>query len=109
MERECDNCGEIYNAKPADIKRGWGLTCSKKCAAEKREKSKPDYDKNKVRKNNIKRELWHSKVRKAYESMENKIRQKYPKWTDDQVWEEMYKKTNDDVFLSKEAKDLFIF
>lgn len=109
MKRNCDNCGTEYEAKPDDVKRGWGLTCSKKCAAEKREKSRDDYDKEKVRKNNIKRELWHSKVRKAYESMENKIRQKNPKWSDDQVWEEMYKLTKDDVFLTKEVREVFIF
>ena len=27
-----------------NLKRGWGLCCSKKCAAKKREKSRPNYD-----------------------------------------------------------------
>ncbi len=40
MERLCDNCGKPYNADNRNIKRGWGLTCSKSCAAKKREKNK---------------------------------------------------------------------
>lgn len=105
MERECDNCGKIYDARSADIKRGWGLTCGKKCAAEKREKSKPGYDTNKVANNNMKRELWFNK----YRSTELKLRKKHPDWNDTKVWAELYKITNDDMFLTKEIRDIFIF
>lgn len=57
MERECDICENIYTAKTADINRGWGLTCSKSCAAKKREKNRENYDVLKVKTNNMKREL----------------------------------------------------
>lgn len=40
MKRCCDICGNEYNVKPSDLKRGWGLTCSKSCAAIKRENDK---------------------------------------------------------------------
>ena len=30
------HCGEIYVAKEADIRRGWGLSCSKSCAAKRK-------------------------------------------------------------------------
>lgn len=105
MERECDNCGTIYDAKESDIKRGWGLTCSKKCAAEKREKSKPGYDSDKVAVNNMKRELWHNNFR----SIEVKLRRKHPMWDDRRIWAEMYRITNDEIFLTKEVRDIFIF
>ena len=29
-------CGVIYTARLADLKRGWGKSCSKRCAAVKR-------------------------------------------------------------------------
>ena len=29
-------CGVIYKARQADIKRGWGKSCSKRCAAKRR-------------------------------------------------------------------------
>lgn len=35
-------CGEEYEVREADIKRGWGKTCSKSCAAVKREYGRPD-------------------------------------------------------------------
>ncbi|MER2492347.1 hypothetical protein [Catenovulum sediminis] len=35
-------CGQVYMAREADIKRGWGKTCSKSCAAIKRESKKPN-------------------------------------------------------------------
>lgn len=35
-----------------NLKRGWGKTCSKSCAASKREKSRPDYDIKTVERNN---------------------------------------------------------
>lgn len=35
VERVCAarGCGNVYEAKKSDIKRGWGLCCSKSCAA----------------------------------------------------------------------------
>lgn len=32
-------CGNQYTAKVADLKRGWGKSCSKSCAAKRRDKS----------------------------------------------------------------------
>jgi len=55
MKRNCDNCGKEYNADERNLKRGWGLCCSKSCAASKREKSRPDYNPKTVAANNIKR------------------------------------------------------
>lgn len=40
MKRNCDICGNEYNVKKSDLQRGWGLTCSKSCAAIKRENDK---------------------------------------------------------------------
>jgi hypothetical protein len=37
---EC-HCGNQYFAKAADLKRGWGLSCSKHCAAVRRDFGKP--------------------------------------------------------------------
>ena len=37
--RKCDTCGKEYIADTRDINRGWGLCCSKSCAAKKRESS----------------------------------------------------------------------
>jgi arsenate reductase-like glutaredoxin family protein len=54
-KRNCDNCSTEYKADNRNLKRGWGLCCSKKCAAEMREKSKPGYDLEKVIKNNAQR------------------------------------------------------
>ena len=34
-------CDTVYRARLADLKRGWGLTCSKRCAAIKREFGRP--------------------------------------------------------------------
>ncbi len=59
MERNCDNCGEKYTADDRNVKRGWGLTCSKSCAASKREKSKKSYSPAKVAKNNLRRSNWN--------------------------------------------------
>lgn len=46
MERKCDNCGAEYNVDSRNLKRGWGLCCSKSCAAKKREKNKTIKDVN---------------------------------------------------------------
>ena len=55
-KRNCDYCGKEYMADNRNLKRGWGLCCSKRCAAKKREKSRPDYNTETVRYNNLKRE-----------------------------------------------------
>lgn len=34
-------CGITYEPRVSDLKRGWGLTCSKRCAAVKREFGRP--------------------------------------------------------------------
>lgn len=60
MKRNCDYCGKEYIADPRNVKRGWGLCCSKSCAAHKREKSKPGYDPKRVAKNNIRRASWNA-------------------------------------------------
>lgn len=62
MKRNCDNCGKAYIADDRNIKRGWGLTCSKSCAASKREKSKPGYDPDRVAFNNMRRETWNADI-----------------------------------------------
>lgn len=37
--RACDKCKKIYYADNRNLKRGWGLCCSKKCAAKVRVKA----------------------------------------------------------------------
>lgn len=59
MKRKCDYCGKEYEADNRNIKRGWGLCCSKSCAASKREQSKPGYNSARVERNNIRRGLWN--------------------------------------------------
>ena len=56
VDRACDNCGKPYKADTRNLKRGWGLCCTKRCAAQKREKDKPGYNPARVAANNIKRE-----------------------------------------------------
>lgn len=58
MKRKCDVCPKVYNADERNLKRGWGLCCSKSCAAKKREMAKPGYNSVTVRKNNYIRENW---------------------------------------------------
>lgn len=36
VEMQC-HCGEIYTARSADLKRGWGYSCGKSCAAKRRD------------------------------------------------------------------------
>lgn len=60
MKRNCDYCGKEYKADTRNIKRGWGLCCSKTCAANKREKSKPTYNAERVECNNFRRALWNN-------------------------------------------------
>ncbi len=40
QEMKC-SCGTVYSAKTADLKRGWGLSCSKRCASIRREYGRP--------------------------------------------------------------------
>lgn len=35
------SCGQRYMARTADLKRGWALSCSKRCAAIRREFGRP--------------------------------------------------------------------
>jgi len=37
VKRNCDYCRDSYEADKRNLKRGWGLCCSKRCAALKRE------------------------------------------------------------------------
>jgi len=37
MTRNCDNCGKEYITNTGNIARGWGLCCSRNCAATLRE------------------------------------------------------------------------
>lgn len=36
------HCGDVYEARSADIKRGWAKSCSKRCAAIKRDFGRPN-------------------------------------------------------------------
>lgn len=60
IKRNCDNnsCKKEYEADENNLKRGWGLCCSKSCSAQKREKSKPNYNPKRVEANNIRRKEW---------------------------------------------------
>ena len=58
MKRKCDTCGKEYNADKRNLRRGWGLCCSKSCAAKKRETNKPGYNPIRVALNNERRENW---------------------------------------------------
>ena len=59
IKRNCNKCDKEYMADERNLKRGWGLNCSKSCAASSREKSKPTYNAERVKANNIRRELWN--------------------------------------------------
>ncbi|MDV3568180.1 hypothetical protein CMU71_14905 [Elizabethkingia anophelis] len=58
-KRKCNNCNKEYLADNRNLKRGWGLCCSKSCAAKRREKSKPGYNPKRVEYNNDRRENWN--------------------------------------------------
>lgn len=60
VRRSCNNCGEGYDADERNLKRGWGLCCSKSCAAKLREKQKPGYDPERVKANNTRRANWNN-------------------------------------------------
>lgn len=61
--RMCNNqkCKKEYEADNRNLKRGWGLCCSKKCAAILRESKKIGYDEKKVKNNNIRRANWNNR------------------------------------------------
>lgn len=82
MKRKCDYCGREYEAEPRNLKRGWGLCCSKSCAAKKREKSKPGYNPERVERNNFRRELWNGLP--AFESERKRYPFSYDGADDDQ-------------------------
>ena len=72
MKRKCDYCGREYEADPRNVNRGWGLCCSKRCAAKKRERSKPGYNSARVLRNNKRRKNWfdfYENKRDYYERM----------------------------------------
>lgn len=33
IDHKCENCGCTHKVRKSDLKRGWGKTCSKSCAA----------------------------------------------------------------------------
>lgn len=43
MACSAPGCGNTYEAKASDLKRGWGKTCSKSCAAVVRELKKKGF------------------------------------------------------------------
>ena len=43
IERKCNVCGNTYKVDNRNLKRGWGLCCSKSCAAIKREREKENH------------------------------------------------------------------
>lgn len=43
VERKCKRCGDLFMARVADVKRGWGNFCSKSCKAIKQEQQTGQY------------------------------------------------------------------
>lgn len=43
VERKCKWCRKPFQARAVDVKRGWGLFCSKSCKAMKQEKRTGQY------------------------------------------------------------------
>lgn len=45
VQRKCDNrgCTVVYEARQADLKRGWGRCCSKSCAASHKFRGNPNH------------------------------------------------------------------
>jgi hypothetical protein len=68
IKRKCDHCAKEYDADMRNVNRGWGLCCSKSCAAKKREESKPGYNPERVAANNIRRDNWNVKDENHYGS-----------------------------------------
>lgn len=38
MIKNCPNCGKQFSPDPRNVARGWGVSCSKSCAATLRER-----------------------------------------------------------------------
>lgn len=49
IERKCKWCGDDFLARKADVKRGWGVFCSKSCKAKHQEKRTGQYANYKTR------------------------------------------------------------
>lgn len=68
IKRNCNYqpCSKEYMADERNLNRGWGLCCSKSCAAKLRETSRPDYNpvtvarNNRIRENKMTIEDWES-------------------------------------------------
>jgi len=45
VEVKCKNCRKKFEARSADVKRGWGKFCSKSCKAKEQEKRTGQYAK----------------------------------------------------------------
>jgi hypothetical protein len=75
IKRICDDigCSNTYLADERNLRRGWGLCCSKSCAASKREKSRPDYDPVIVARNNKLRDAREKNKMSVETSWEKKI------------------------------------
>ncbi len=43
IDRKCKCCKKDFKARAADVKRGWGLYCSKSCKAKVQEKKNGQY------------------------------------------------------------------
>lgn len=43
VDRKCQWCKQPFQARSADVKRGWALFCSKRCKAMKQEKRTGQY------------------------------------------------------------------
>lgn len=56
--RGCDYCGKRYKVDMRNWNRGWDRCCSKSHAAALREESKPGYDPDYVKFNNLRRGTW---------------------------------------------------
>lgn len=80
MKRKCDNCEKEYDADERNLKRGWGLCCSKSCAAQRREKQKPGYNPAIVADNNARRANWNSIENLENMTASQKSRWNYKKW-----------------------------
>lgn len=44
VESKCKSCGKTFQARPSDLKRGWGLYCSKACSKTKRAQSDREWN-----------------------------------------------------------------
>lgn len=42
VDHVCQNCGKTYKVRLADVKRGWGKTCSKSCKSQLQMKTHGD-------------------------------------------------------------------